>query len=133
MIAYALDSLPKNGEERQFFKHFSSQTVSQLSGVFGSTFWERHVLQASLHEPAIWHATIALGAAHHKIGCKSGCETIRVPENFAVRQYMKAISCLTKPNNHGKQLNRNAALICCVLFICFEVRYLRIRTSWVIF
>jgi hypothetical protein len=52
-VSAALDALPGNEEERRCFHLFRSITVVQLSGLFGSDFWNRLVLQACLGEPTI--------------------------------------------------------------------------------
>jgi hypothetical protein len=119
--------LPHTDRERKFFQLFSTRVVSQLTGLFGSAFWERHVLQASLHEPAIWHALVALGAVHQtfKPVCQlqtSKVGQLRTSDPFAVHQYLKAMGHLINPGPKDVPLSWDVALICCVLFICFEVR-----------
>ncbi|OBT80213.1 hypothetical protein VF21_00694 [Pseudogymnoascus sp. 05NY08] len=80
--------LPGTPSEQHSFHTFSTCTTAHLAGLFTSPFWSRHVLQASLHEPSIYHAAVALGALNGGLG---------LDDEFAVRQYVKAIRCLTKP------------------------------------
>ncbi|KAI6782956.1 uncharacterized protein J7T54_002116 [Emericellopsis cladophorae] len=58
------NSIPLKGIEMQYFDLFRIHTASELSGYFDSIFWTRRVLQECHSEPAIRHATIALGALY---------------------------------------------------------------------
>ncbi|KFY62501.1 hypothetical protein V496_04563, partial [Pseudogymnoascus sp. VKM F-4515 (FW-2607)] len=110
--SHVLATLPGTPSERHSFNFFHSHTAPQLRGLFSSPFWSQHVLQASLREGAIWHAAVALGALH------GGFEDAKTGgEGFAIKQYIKAISCLTRP---GAEKRVDVALIACLLFTCFE-------------
>lgn len=110
--SHALTALPGTPSEQHSFNFFHSHTSPQLRGLFSSPFWSQHVLQASLREEAIWHAAVALGALH---GVFADAET--GGQEFAVRQYIKAISCLTRL---GVERRVDVTLIACLLFTCFE-------------
>ncbi|KAM0156356.1 hypothetical protein ACHAPG_005343 [Botrytis cinerea] len=59
-------SLAVSDQEQHSFHFFHTQTAPQLSGCFGSKFWDYFVLQASHREPAVRHAAIALGSLHER-------------------------------------------------------------------
>ena len=116
----SLSGLAKDNERRAF-NFFRSRTSTQLSGFFASDIWDRSILQATFHEPAIRHAVLALGCLHEvfersdksilkrNVGCK-----------FALEQYNLAITHLVKPAMKGQQAI-DVCLIACMLFCCFEV------------
>ncbi|KAG9255348.1 uncharacterized protein F5Z01DRAFT_673299 [Emericellopsis atlantica] len=58
------NSIPLKGIEMQYFDLFRIHTTSELSGYFDSVFWTQRVLQECHSEPAVRHATIALGALY---------------------------------------------------------------------
>lgn len=115
-----------NEQERRCLYFFQQQAVSQLAGACDFEFWNRFVLQAAHHDPAIRHAAIALGSLYetfvfgeHKALKAS---TRITPDTFAVQQYVKAISCLLEPVARRGHQALDAALVTCILFVCFEVR-----------
>lgn len=64
-IAAAPDTkLFTSSQEHRSFTFFCQYTVPQISSAFSDEFWNRLVLQATHHEPAIRHAAIAMGALH---------------------------------------------------------------------
>lgn len=102
---------------RRGFEFFVQKTSPQLSGFFGSAFWERLVLQAAHHEPAIRHAITAIGSLHqqHLVGKDVG-------STFALKQYNLAIRSLLAPLEQQRKRGINVCLISCILFTCFEAR-----------
>jgi len=106
--------------ERQYLEHFSAYTVSALCGSFSPTFWEQRVLKASLIEPSIKHAIIAIAAVHHDFEKKQNSveEANCSLEAFAFRQYTKAITHLHSLMSTTQHLDMT--LITCILFICFD-------------
>lgn len=101
---------------RRSFSFFVQKTSSQLAGLFGSEFWERLVLQAAHHEPAIRHAITAIGSLHENKTFGRDSEV-----KFALRQYNLAIRSLLATPSPGEQRGLDVSLISCILFICFEV------------
>ncbi|TEY74738.1 hypothetical protein BOTCAL_0070g00040 [Botryotinia calthae] len=59
-------SLAVSDQEQHSFRFLHTQTAPQLSGCYGSKFWDYFVLQASHREPAVRHAAIALGSLHER-------------------------------------------------------------------
>lgn len=112
-------------QERRSFYFFCSRTVIRLSGFFVAGFWNRWVLQAFHHEPAIRHAVIALGSIHERFDggdvsvLGSNRDTTR--GGFALEQYNRAIRNLVEPGAKGTPPPHDVFLISCVLFACFEV------------
>lgn len=106
--------------ERRSFDFFCRQTIPQLCGFFDSSFWDRFVLQASQHEPAILHAAVALGSVHEKF--EAGTLATFSSSQFALEQYVKSIRRIYQPIRNSGKLGRDVALMACVLFICIEVR-----------
>ncbi|RHZ58283.1 hypothetical protein CDV55_106121 [Aspergillus turcosus] len=92
-----------------------------MSGSFFSEFWSGFVLQASMSEPAVRHAILALSSVHRQgilndDGLKAGDE-----EKVTLTRYSKAINYLQP---HFKTKDRTAfriALTVCVLFITLEL------------
>ncbi|KAA8568375.1 hypothetical protein EYC84_007411 [Monilinia fructicola] len=50
--------LPGTVEERRAFQYFVSNTATELSGYFDSSFWEHLILQASVTEPSLRYAIL---------------------------------------------------------------------------
>lgn len=101
---------------KRCFGFFVRETSPQLAGFFGSAFWERLVLQAAHHEPAIRHAITAIGALHeqHFVGKE-------IVNTFALQQYNLAIRGLLDPLDQQRKRGVDVCLISCILFTCFEV------------
>ncbi|KIM95570.1 hypothetical protein OIDMADRAFT_33665 [Oidiodendron maius Zn] len=107
-------------QERRCFDYFCRRTVAQLSGSFDSAFWDQLLLQATHHEPAVWHAVVALGSLHQNFEQRH-ISMKREDDVFAVKQYVKAIGFVLMPvRDRGKQA-ADVALMTCILFICFEI------------
>lgn len=116
---FDLDTSP---ESKRSFAFFVQRTCPQLGGFFGSDFWERLVLQAAYHEPAIRHAAIAIGSLHELVHY----QTAMVPgsdakKTFALEQYNLAIRDLLLPLFRSGERGVDVCLISCILFTCFEV------------
>ena len=125
-----LDSLPKpqiqlwstNQKEQHAVQFFVQHSAPELSGYFDSAFWERMVLQAGRHEPAVRHVLAAIGSLHEKllIGAVYPDETKDERTTFALEQCNSAIRYLTKPTKSGSSPDPRLVLTTCVLFACFE-------------
>ncbi|CAD6443684.1 8c8647b3-1978-4f7f-8574-6262850a9fba [Sclerotinia trifoliorum] len=121
-------SLSVSDREQHSFNFFHTRSAPQLGSCFGSKFWNHFVLQASHHEPAVRHAAIALGSLHERFELEDkflSKVTGDTEENsFALKQYVRAISCLVQPNMSVNTKHTcksaNVALTACILFICFE-------------
>lgn len=121
----SFSDLFKTDQERRCFEFFRWCTVPQLSGSFESPFWTHLLLLATHHEPAIQHAAIALGALHE---CFEQQLSNQAEANlsFALRQYVRAIGLVTNPIRERGTQAADVALMTCVLFVCFEVRFISV-------
>jgi hypothetical protein len=120
-------ALPGTRKERRAFEYFRNCTVPEFCGYFPEEFWERDVLQASVAHPALRHAIVALGALHeaYKDDLRSGTTTTRSTTTqddinyFALSQYTKALSHLSRSLSRDRQ-QKQAVLMSCVVFTCFD-------------
>ncbi len=113
----------RNDQEYRYFKVFSTQTASQLTGLFASNLWNRLVLQLCEQNQSVRHAVIALGALDPRkwrdLGSlKSWGESKR--REFARHEYSKALIEMIKTIAE-KTLDLRTGLIASLLFTCFEV------------
>jgi hypothetical protein len=113
-------------QSRRSFAFFHSQTAAQLSGAFESHFWGRLIPQSTHRSPTLWHAAVALGAIHERFlaGDQSvfRCNGDLEQGGFALREYGRAIGCLTEHKGSGRQ-SADVVLAACIMFACFEVCY----------
>lgn len=104
----------KAGPSLEFFR---LETVVQFSSLFKSSFWEDVILRAAQNNDIIWHAVLAVGAAHREIELRGdGCS-----DEWAVKHYNKAIGHLTRRISVEDPLTVDITLTVCLLFIAFEV------------
>ncbi|KFY02918.1 hypothetical protein V490_00366 [Pseudogymnoascus sp. VKM F-3557] len=111
-------------KERGSFYLFQQETAPQLSRFFGDDFWERLLLQAALHEPAIRHAIMALGSLHVKSKQDNNLvgqgQTNGWTDDFASKNYSQAINTLLESSSREGQQAIDVYLICSILFACLE-------------
>lgn len=89
--------LAGNKLERRSFHFFRSRTASQLSGLYGDTFWNLQILQAAHYQPSIKHAIIAPGSLperFEKCGLISRQEPKLYQGDFALQENSSAIQTL---------------------------------------
>jgi hypothetical protein len=121
-------------KENQSFYFFLEKTAPQLTVFFGGDFWETLLLQAALYEPSIRHAILALGSLHAKFEQNHGL-TIQSRANgwsddFALKNYSRAINSLVEPLSHQGQQAVDVYLICSILFACLEVSCFHVKASF---
>jgi hypothetical protein len=127
-LAARVSILVGSPQERLVFHYFRCRTVPALFSSSRSPFWDQLLLQATHHQPAIWHAVVALGSLHRRF------ETIHSYENededaFALQQYLKAIAYVLVPIRERRKQAADVALMSCVLFTGFEVAILLFYSS----
>lgn len=97
--------------------YFCVQGSRDIAGYLGSDFWSTTVLQASHAEPAVRQALVSLSALHLDYVTGS-------PSNEGMgdilRLHGKALRALRKRVEEPSPDATRAALVCCVLFYCFE-------------
>ncbi|CAG7943486.1 unnamed protein product [Penicillium salamii] len=122
--------VPQGGltsDEEISFDWFREKTTKQFAGVFTSDFWETLVFQASVQEPAVRHAVVALSAAHRSddsrdpraLAAPRGINT----EHFMLQHYNKAIHHLRSSPVNDTTPDIRVILITCMIFVTLE--YLR--------
>lgn len=120
------DGLRGTVQERRCFYFFRQQAVFQLAGPCDLELWSRIILQAAHHDSAIRHATIALGSLYEQFEVIDSNQLLAqggaTPDEFTLQQYVKAIGHVLEPISKRSPEATNAALVSCVLFVCFEVR-----------
>lgn len=89
-----------NQQEQHSVEFFFEHSSPQLAGYFDSPFWQRTVLQAGRHEPAVRHAIAAIGALHEKLltGAIDPEQSQDKRTQFALEQCNKSIQHLVVPN-----------------------------------
>jgi hypothetical protein len=121
-------SIHGSQDESQYFQAFIQYSAHELPGYFDAEFWARTVLQESHAVTPIRHAVIALGALNRSLENAPGpqlkvniIQTVdRIHHEYAVLHYIKSIQTLNQYLSTSNSPQLRIALICCVLFVCFE-------------
>ena len=97
----------------------------KLPGTFVSGFWTSLLFQASLQEPAVLHAVLALSSVHkrgtiHTVDVRNAADLLPEKEQFALQHYVKAINNLQSHISIKDRASFRVALIACVVFIYLE-------------
>ncbi|CAG9943289.1 unnamed protein product [Clonostachys rosea f. rosea IK726] len=120
--------LPTNGSEPYYFEMFRVTAVSSFCGYFDSVFWNR-VLQECHTEPAVCHASVALGALSKTLEQTfnnailsrqkdpSQSEAVLQHWQMAVQQYSKACNALMFP---ASPVHNRVRLMATVLLASFD-------------
>lgn len=114
-------------KELEYFEYFREGIAPHLAGSFESDLWSHLVLQACEIDDSIRHAIIAIAAlkstANVALGVDSRprreTETASNHQEFALRQYQKALTSMRKASVGGTQ-DLRTTLITCIVIICFE-------------
>lgn len=117
--------LASGTEEKEFFEWFKCRTAIKLPGSFVSRFWDTLLFQASLDEPAVLHAVLALSSVHKRGAFNANGQTKtdsgpNEQEKFMLKHYVKAISHLQPHFSIKDRASFRVALITCVTFVCIE-------------
>ncbi|KAL2864856.1 Zn(II)2Cys6 transcription factor domain-containing protein [Aspergillus lucknowensis] len=116
-------------DEKLYLHRFRNQLAEKLALPFGCHFWTSLVLQLSLSEPAVLHASIALASAYEaNVPSHSRATFLRnaPATSFLLRQYNRAIRALTSSVSSSSvssddTASLRVAVVSCVLFICLEI------------
>lgn len=118
--------LASGTEETSHFEWFKCRTVIKLPASFLSCFWDTLLLQASVSEPAVSHAVLALSSVH-KLGAvdANGQKNIssnvaNEQEQYMLKHYGKAISHLQPHFSNKDRASFRVTLIACFTFICLD-------------
>lgn len=118
IASYAIPfRIPGSQKDRQIIHYFCVQGSHDIAGYLDSEFWSKTVLQASHREPVVRQALVSLSSLH--------LDYVTVGEHGTLRsnilaQYGKALRVLGKRVEKQSAEATRTALICCVLFYCFE-------------
>ncbi|CAH0050920.1 unnamed protein product [Clonostachys solani] len=94
-----------------YFDYFRRATAPNTDALIPSAFWGQDLLQLAHTEPAIWHATLALGALHRRWELESaGPETENLVRS-ATSHYGKALSLAKDLRSPAKILALSLPLI----------------------
>ncbi|KAE8332775.1 hypothetical protein BDV39DRAFT_215835 [Aspergillus sergii] len=123
-VFYPPQSFPGlDQQEKRHLHRFRYFVAGRLAEPFGSHFWSSLVLQISLSEPAVVHASIALSSAYDLFLPDIGYNTSSPVSNisFLLRQYNRAIRALTSKINLNDSASLRTAAVSSILFICLEI------------
>jgi hypothetical protein len=112
-------------QEKRLFHRFQVRTVPSFNGGSEENFWTKVVLKAGQQEPVVRNAIIALGALHEDYQIRSGKYDTQLIEDKSYQDvtllYGKALRQLNQRLNEPTKENAKIAIICSILFACFEV------------
>ena len=96
-----------------------------FSGGSEAGFWHDLVLKVGQQEPVVRNAIIALGSLHEDYQIRGGKYEPQLIEDSSYREvttlYGKALRQLNEQLNKPTKTNAKLAVICSILFACFEV------------
>lgn len=120
-------------DEQLYLDWFYIRTVPKIPGMFPHGFWSTLLRQASVTEPAVFHATLALSSAHKTTRgddkVKNDTEIAAEKDGFMIRNYSKAIRHL-QPHLAAKgRASTRITLIACAIFTCLEFLRGNFRTA----
>lgn len=106
--------VPGSQRDRKLLHYFCVQGSQELAGFLNLDFWTRTVFAQSHHEATVRQALVALSSLH------LDCTTVLKAREETLAQYGKALRMLQRRmRTPGDEASR-AALICSILFHCFE-------------
>ncbi len=112
-------------QEKRIFHRFQIRTVPAFSGGSEAGFWHDLVLKVGQQEPVVRNAIIALGSLHEDYQIRGGKYDAQLIEDPSYREvttlYGKALRQLNEQLNKPTKTNAKLAIICSILFACFEV------------
>ena len=118
IASYAIPfRLPGSQKDRQALHYFCVQGSRDIAGYLSSEFWSETVLQACHAESAVRQALVSLSALHLDYVTAS-------PRDAALgdilTQHGTALRALRRRLEKPSPEATRTALVCCVLFYCFE-------------
>lgn len=109
--------MPGSQQDRQVIHYFCVQGSYDIAGYFSSSFWSETVLQASHHDTTVRQALVALSSLHLDY---TSLDENGEPRIEVLTQHGRALRALRKRVEAGGPDCTRTALICCILFYCFE-------------
>jgi hypothetical protein len=108
----------KTNGSAECFHFFRHCTISLLSGLFTSEFWDKTILRAAENSDAIRYAAIAVGAAH-KSAFHGG--TNAPFDAWAAENHDLAVKCLVSVSESSVGPSTDVAIATYLLLACYEV------------
>ncbi|KAL5372375.1 hypothetical protein DPSP01_013541 [Paraphaeosphaeria sporulosa] len=111
--------VPGSQKDRQLLHYFCVQGSRELAGFLNLDFWTRTVFEQSHQEAAVRQALVSLSSLH--LDYTTGALTRSgIARNDTLMQYGKALRMLQRRMKTSDAEATRTALICSVLFYCFE-------------
>lgn len=113
--------IPGSQRDRQLLHYFCVSGVVAISGTCSTDFWSSVVLQVSQDDYNVRQALLALSSLHLRLASANDPHVVVDEETLS--RYGKAMRSLQRRINQSKDGDPKAAgcaLICSVLFYCFE-------------
>jgi hypothetical protein len=115
----------KTTDERRCFHVFQNLTIPMFVSLFDSADIWHVVLQMCQSDPSVCYAVVAFSALHEGTLVRQGYSGARAFENpfrdFALKQHGKALGSLARRLGSNDPEMRSVALVCCVVFVLFEL------------
>ncbi|KAK4450032.1 hypothetical protein QBC34DRAFT_272075, partial [Podospora aff. communis PSN243] len=105
----------RNTPDGRALEFYHLVVAPALSRFPGDDFWTRMVAQASLQEPAVHHAVVAISSLYELVD-RGPCDEVIASDKgrYAVVHYNRALQSLRQMRDES------VVLFVCVLFICIE-------------
>ena len=120
-------------DERTYISWLQLKTIPKIPGTYANGFWLTLLQQASVAEPAVFHAMLTLSSAHKVDTCNGDLSTKWMIPNgqkkFMLHNYSKAISYLQPHFNTKTTASTRVVLIVCIVFTCLEFLRGNFRTA----
>ncbi|KIN02028.1 hypothetical protein OIDMADRAFT_121649, partial [Oidiodendron maius Zn] len=121
-------SIHRTEEECRYFDVFVEFSARELPGYFPTDFWSRIVSQESHALTPIRYAAIAIGALNRSLEKAPESQLkVNIIQNidkrhheYAVLYFLRAVQSLNQYLSKSRSPQTRVALICCLLFVCFE-------------
>ncbi|KAF2165229.1 hypothetical protein M409DRAFT_24612 [Zasmidium cellare ATCC 36951] len=117
----APQALPfQDSKELRYLEYFRLRTAPDIAGVHNPELWTYHVMQVAVAEPAIWHATLALGSLHERFESNASMSLSTADMEYPLTQYGKAINILCSSIKGSADNLKETPLLACAMFCAFE-------------
>lgn len=110
----------EDSKELRYLEYFRLRTAPDIAGVHNPELWTYHVMQVAVAEPAIWHATLALGALHKRFESNASMNLSAADMEYPLTQYGKAIKMLCSSIKSSADNLKETPLLACAMFCAFE-------------
>ena len=98
-------------QDSHLFDVFRHHTAPSTVSFLPSDFWNVKLLQLAHNEPAIWHATVAVGALHRRLDLLDSPDESGALKRRAESHYVKALSLAKNLDTAPKLISLSLALM----------------------